>query len=136
MVNVLAIYKFVGYLFISVLLFHPFFIIVPKFFDNGVTPTGTFLKLITTFSNLGVILGLIASNLHELRLAHETKNMIVSAEMKLKASIIRTESRCSHYRLDYPEMDIKNWQVWLDIFKDDNGAMQFEKQPFNTWPTT
>ncbi|UMB59654.1 ferric reductase-like transmembrane domain-containing protein [Lutibacter sp. A80] len=60
MVNVLKIHKFIGYLFISILLLHPFFIIVPKFFDNGVTPTDAFLKLITTFSSLGIILGLIA----------------------------------------------------------------------------
>ncbi|SDW20012.1 Succinate dehydrogenase/fumarate reductase, flavoprotein subunit [Lutibacter oricola] len=76
-----------------------------------------------------------AANMHELRLAHETKNMIISAEMKLKASIMRTESRCSHYRLDYPEIDNENWQAWLNIFKDEGGTMQFEKQPFNTWPT-
>lgn len=75
-----------------------------------------------------------ASNFHELRLAHETVNMIVSAEMKLKASIMRTESRCSHYRLDYPEIDNENWQAWLNIFKGEDGTMQFEKQPFNTWP--
>ncbi|WP_299522722.1 ferric reductase-like transmembrane domain-containing protein [uncultured Lutibacter sp.] len=60
MVNVLAIHKFVGYLFISILLLHPFFIIVPKFFDNTVAPADAFIKLITTFSSLGVILGLIA----------------------------------------------------------------------------
>ena len=60
MVNVLKIHKFIGYLFISILLLHPFFIIVPKFFDNGVTPTDAFLRLITTFSSLGIILGLIA----------------------------------------------------------------------------
>lgn len=60
MVNVLAIHKFIGYLFISILLVHPFFIVVPKFFDNGVTPTDAFLRIITTFSTLGVILGLIA----------------------------------------------------------------------------
>jgi len=60
MVNVLKIHKFIGYLFISILLLHPFFIIVPKFFDSGVTPSDAFLKLITTFSSLGVILGLIA----------------------------------------------------------------------------
>ena len=75
-----------------------------------------------------------AANMHELRLAHETKNMIISAEMKLKASIMRTESRCSHYRLDYPEMDDENWQVWLNIFRGEDGIMQFEKQPFNSWP--
>lgn len=43
-----------------------------------------------------------AADLHELRLAHETANMILSAEMKLNASFMRTESRCRHYRLDYP----------------------------------
>ena len=60
MVNVLAIHKFIGYLFISILLLHPFFIIVPKFFDNGVTPSDAFIRLITTFSSTGIILGLIA----------------------------------------------------------------------------
>lgn len=75
-----------------------------------------------------------ASDLHELRLAHETRNMIISAEMKLKASLMRTESRCSHYRLDYPEMDDENWQAWINIYKGDNGDMQFKKQAFGTWP--
>lgn len=60
MVNVLKIHKLIGYLFISILLLHPFFIIVPKFFDNGVTPTNAFLELISNFSSLGIILGLIA----------------------------------------------------------------------------
>ncbi|MFY0712926.1 FAD-binding protein [Seonamhaeicola sp. NFXS20] len=77
-----------------------------------------------------------ASNLHELRLAHETKNMVISAEMKLRASLMRTESRCSHYRLDYPEMDNENWQAWINIFKGEDGKMKLEKQPFNTWATT
>ena len=75
-----------------------------------------------------------ASDLHDLRLAYETKNMIITAEMKLKASLMRTESRCSHYRLDYPNVDYKNWQSWINIFKGEDGTMQFEKQPFNTWP--
>jgi succinate dehydrogenase/fumarate reductase flavoprotein subunit len=73
-----------------------------------------------------------ASDLHELRLVHETKNMITSAEMKLKASLMRTESRCSHYRLDYPEMDNENWQAWINIFKGEDGEMQFEKQAFGS----
>lgn len=73
-----------------------------------------------------------AADMHELRLAHETKNMIVSAEMKLKASIMRKESRCSHYRLDYPEMDKENWQAWINIYRGKDGTMKFEKQPFNS----
>jgi len=75
-----------------------------------------------------------AADFHELRLAHETANMIISAEMKLKASIMRKESRCSHYRLDYPEKDNTNWRVWINIYKGSDGSMQFEKQPFANWP--
>jgi succinate dehydrogenase/fumarate reductase flavoprotein subunit len=75
-----------------------------------------------------------AANLHELRLAHETSNMIVNAEMKLKASLMRKESRCSHYRLDYPEVDYENWQAWINIYKGSDGEMKFEKQAFDKWP--
>jgi succinate dehydrogenase/fumarate reductase flavoprotein subunit len=75
-----------------------------------------------------------AADMHELRLAHETSNMIISAEMKLRASLMRKESRCSHYRLDFPEVDEKNWRAWINIFKSTNGAMKLEKQNFDSWP--
>jgi succinate dehydrogenase/fumarate reductase flavoprotein subunit len=75
-----------------------------------------------------------AANLHELRLAHETANMIVNAEMKLKASIMRKESRCSHFRLDYPDVDYENWQAWINIYQGNDGEMKFEKQAFDKWP--
>ena len=76
-----------------------------------------------------------AADMHELRLSFETRNMIISAEMKLKASIMRKESRCSHYRLDYPEVDTKNWNAWINIYKGSDGSMKLEKQPFGSWPT-
>lgn len=76
-----------------------------------------------------------AANMHELRLAHETQNMIVSAEMKLRASLMRTESRCSHHRLDYPEVDDVNWRAWINIHQGADGAMPLEKQPFGAQPT-
>lgn len=75
-----------------------------------------------------------AADMHELRLAHETANMVTSAEMKLKASIMRKESRCSHYRLDYPKLDEKNWRAWINIYKGADGTMRLEKQPFANWP--
>ena len=75
-----------------------------------------------------------AADMHELRLAHETGNMIVNAEMKLKASIMRKESRCSHFRLDYPNIDNDNWKAWINIYKGTDGSMQLEKQPFGGWP--
>jgi len=76
-----------------------------------------------------------AADLHELRLAHETANMIINAEMKLKASLLRKESRCSHYRLDYPAVDSKNWNAWINIYQGKNGEMKFKKQPFDSWPS-
>ena len=76
---------------------------------------------------------LMAADMHELRLAHETENMIISAEMKLKASLMRKESRCSHYRTDYPDMDDVNWRAWINIYKGEDGSMQFEKQSFDYW---
>lgn len=60
MVNVLKIHKIIGYTFILILLLHPLFIIVPKFFDNTLTLANAFLKLITQFNSTGVIVGLIA----------------------------------------------------------------------------
>jgi predicted ferric reductase len=60
MVNVLKIHKIIGYTFILILLLHPLFIIVPKFFDNTLTPANALLKLITQFNSTGVIVGLIA----------------------------------------------------------------------------
>jgi succinate dehydrogenase/fumarate reductase flavoprotein subunit len=78
---------------------------------------------------------LVAADIHELRLAHETASMILNAEMKLRASMMRKESRCSHYRIDYPQVDTKNWNCWINISKGANGDMFLEKQPFDTWPS-
>lgn len=47
---------------------------------------------------------------------------------------MRRESRCNHYRLDYPAMDDKNWQAWVNIYKGKDGTMHFEKQAFDRRP--
>jgi succinate dehydrogenase/fumarate reductase flavoprotein subunit len=76
-----------------------------------------------------------AADLHELRLAHETSNMILNAEMKLRASLMRKESRCSHYRLDYPDLDTADWNCWINIHKGNDGRMVLEKQAFTDRPS-
>ena len=38
---------------------------------------------------------------------------------------MRTESRCSHYRLDYPDVDYENWRAWINIYGDNEGVMRF-----------
>jgi succinate dehydrogenase/fumarate reductase flavoprotein subunit len=65
---------------------------------------------------------------HELRLAHETKNMVTSAEMKLRSSLFRTESRGTHYREDYPGRDDAEWLAWVRL-KEEDGAMTAFKEP-------
>jgi succinate dehydrogenase/fumarate reductase flavoprotein subunit len=71
---------------------------------------------------------LYARDDHELRLAHETANMVTSAEMKLRSSLFRTESRGTHYREDYPGRNDAEWLAWVRL-KDEDGAMKAFKEP-------
>jgi succinate dehydrogenase/fumarate reductase flavoprotein subunit len=70
-----------------------------------------------------------ARDTHELRLAHEAENMALNAEMKLRASLMRTESRGSHYRADYPARNDREWLAWITIKQDSSGNMQLSKAP-------
>ncbi len=76
-----------------------------------------------------------AKDPHELRLAHETKNMVLNAEMRLRASLFRTESRGGHYREDYPRRDDPAWLAWV-LLKEENGRMKVWKEPIpkEWWP--
>jgi succinate dehydrogenase/fumarate reductase flavoprotein subunit len=78
---------------------------------------------------------LFARDPHELRLVHETKNMIINAEMKLRASLYRTESRGTHYREDYPRRSDPDWLAWV-LLKEENGQMKVFKKPIpeKWWP--
>jgi succinate dehydrogenase/fumarate reductase flavoprotein subunit len=69
-----------------------------------------------------------ADDAHGLRLAIETKNMICNAEMKLKASVLRKESRGTHYREDYPARNDEEWSAWIKI-KEEDGEMKLTKEP-------
>ncbi len=60
MAGVLKIHKFIGYFFISVLLFHPFLIVFPRYFESGVTPRDAFISLVSTYNKPGIFLGLSA----------------------------------------------------------------------------
>lgn len=60
MKKVINWHKVLGYIFVSVLFFHPFFIVLPRFFESGVDPQDAFIKLITSFEIKGFVLGVIA----------------------------------------------------------------------------
>ncbi len=72
---------------------------------------------------------LYARDQHELRLVHETRNMILNAEMRLRASLFRTESRGCHYREDYPLRDDREWLAWVLLKEGADGRMEVVKRP-------
>jgi succinate dehydrogenase/fumarate reductase flavoprotein subunit len=78
---------------------------------------------------------LTAKDAHDLRLAVETENMILNAEMKLRASLFREESRGTHYREDIPKRVDPDWLAWVTL-KDKNGEMTLSKKPVpkEWWP--
>lgn len=71
---------------------------------------------------------MIARDGHELRMTHELNNMLLNAEMKLRAALFRTESRGTHFREDYPARDDDNWHCWVKI-KQDGDGMALSKHP-------
>lgn len=64
---------------------------------------------------------------HDLRLCLEAKHKCLSAEMKLKANLFRTESRGMHYREDYPFRDDENWLCHVGVYKDADGEIRCKK---------
>ena len=66
---------------------------------------------------------LYAPDPHYLRLANETRNMVLCAEMYLRSRLLRTESRDSSAREDYPYTDNINWLKNV-VLKQENGKMK------------
>ncbi|MBR3400904.1 MAG: FAD-binding protein [Parasporobacterium sp.] len=85
------------------------------------------LKLISFLEN-HVGPRLYAKDWHDLRLAHEAQNMLLNAEMMLKASLMREESRGAHYREDFPRRNDEEWLAWIRIRKEGE-QMHLFKEP-------
>jgi succinate dehydrogenase/fumarate reductase flavoprotein subunit len=61
--------------------------------------------------------------------------MVLNAEMRLRASLFRTESRGGHYREDYPQRMDPEWLAWV-LLKEEKGKMKALKKPIpkEWWP--
>jgi len=61
--------------------------------------------------------------------------MVLSAEMRLRSALFRTESRGNHYREDFPRRDDPEWLAWVKI-RDVQGEMKLIKVPVpeEWWP--
>ena len=71
---------------------------------------------------------------HYLRMAHEARNLTLVAELHLRASLMRTESRVE-LREDYPDQDNENWLKWIKVRNEDGTMKMFtEDVPFDSYP--
>ena len=60
--------------------------------------------------------------------AMDVRSMIVSVEVMARAALMRTESRCGHFREDYPLPD-KAWTLNIVIHQDKDGQYVLTKTP-------
>lgn len=77
-----------------------------------------------TYMRDHVIPKLQAMDSHDLRYCIEMRHKILEAEMKLRASLARKESRGAHYRTDYPYRDDENFLCYFGLVKGKNGNME------------
>ncbi|MBW1720960.1 MAG: FAD-dependent oxidoreductase [Deltaproteobacteria bacterium] len=73
-----------------------------------------------------------AENPHELGRCLDVKSIIDNAELVLRSSLERRESRpgpLGFVRADYPEQDDKNWLAFLSIRKREDGTFEFKRLP-------
>ena len=71
-----------------------------------------------------------ASNYHELMRCLEVQDIIDLSEMHAMSALARTESRMlpSHYRLDYPQMDDKNWAGLIVTIQKVDGETKYSRE--------
>ncbi|MFH1122170.1 MAG: FAD-binding protein, partial [Pseudomonadota bacterium] len=77
-----------------------------------------------------------ASDLRTLIKTKETQTMFLSAEMTLRAALMRKETRESiYYREDFKESDNLNWLKWIIVEKGKDGEMHFSTEdiPFDRY---
>ena len=98
----------------------------------------TLQKALTRLENIrdNQVRLLYAHNPHELVKAHETRNMVLVAEMCLRSSLERRESRSDHYRSDHPKEDNREWLKWIHVQKGHGGRIDLSKEPIpvETYP--
>lgn len=72
---------------------------------------------------------------HYLRMAWEAANMVACGELFLRAALARTESRGSHLREDYPDINNRDWLKWI-LLRQNNGAISVSTEdiPVESYP--
>lgn len=75
-----------------------------------------------------------AREIRDLLRLRETKSIALFAELFLRGSLLRTETRASHYREDFPKRDDQNWLKWIFVSQVE-GKLQprFEPVPLSSY---
>jgi succinate dehydrogenase/fumarate reductase flavoprotein subunit len=90
---------------------------------------------IAEFINTHLAPKLIAKDSHDWRMAQEAKNMAHVAEMRLKASLFREESRGMHFREDHPRRIDPDWLAIVKLRAEDGKTRVYkEVLPQKWWP--
>ncbi|MEE8448606.1 MAG: FAD-binding protein [Thermodesulfobacteriota bacterium] len=76
-----------------------------------------------------------AQDVHQLIKANEVRNFVEYLEPIFMCSKERTETRLTHYRLDYPYRDDENWLKWITVKREESGLkLGFMPVPIDTNP--
>jgi succinate dehydrogenase/fumarate reductase flavoprotein subunit len=71
-------------------------------------------------------------DLHEFVRFQETRNMLLTAELFLTASLLRKETRSDHFREDHPEPD-PAWLKWIVFNRDLEAGHRIEALPWSDY---
>lgn len=90
-------------------------------------------RLQSCLQELALIRAQAKTNLHvqdtrELWHALEVEDMLYVGEIMVNSAILRTESRGSHYREDYPQRDDTRWQKSIVARQVDGGMQQYAER--------
>jgi predicted ferric reductase len=96
-------HKAIGYIFIPILMLHPFLIVVPRFFEAGVTPSDAFKTILTTYESSGLVIGIIAMVVMIL--------LGITSLLRKKMKISYTTWRVSHGLLSILFVILATWHA-------------------------
>lgn len=111
--KVVKYHKIVGYTFAIILFLHPLSIVIPRFFEAGITPFDAFIKIITTY-NQGVVLGITAWSLMLV--------LVVTSLLRNKLPMKYETWRIFHGILALIMISVALWHV-IDLGRHINLAM-------------
>jgi len=112
--KVVKLHKIIGYIFVPLLLLHPFLIVVPRISETGIEPGQAFSTLLTTWDSNGIILGMIAWCLMLI--------LGITSILRKKLGLKHTSWRVFHGILSILFISLATWHA-LDLGRHTNLSM-------------